>query len=1055
MLKEDFIKNTPLFAELSEDEQRAIGNRMRLENYHPAEVLYTRGGESEALYLVKEGWIKLSSDDSGTVVASLGPGSLVGEVDFFQGRPHTTTASASGQVSVWVLDNKAMAEIIREQPEIGLHLGLAFGASIIHFQPRLIARLAENSLFQSLSDRERSVIAKYLTPQSFSPSETIYRSGESPVGLFLVETGAIRLLGDTEEDYTELMAGEAFGEMAVISGKSHSNTAQAASETILWQLTPADFASLTETYPSIKTTLSRNLRSSLTVADQAYAAKVLKRIPLFKDLTEEAVRDTARLLLLRHVPAGEIIFSQGDSGDAMYVVDSGRIDAVSDEAGKRGELVARFGEGDFFGETALLTGKTRPFTAYARSDVNLWSLYRTDFDNLLIKYPQLSVALSRALLDRLGSSEDYAIEPHLKKIALLSGLSRSQLDEFSARLQPRRYQAGSSICYEGRSSNEMYFIEKGQVEHWANTVQGPLLLETLEQGDFFGEMALLSGKGHLGSAYAQVDTYIWVLTKGDFDDFVARYPSLGITFSRLLSERLEETMNRLRGAPQRGLPASTGPASRPIHVSGPHQAYRSPQPPVPPMGPSRGGSAPPVRVRPVMPPGSRSMRPALAPGPVQPPYGSRPVQPVRALPPRVYPTQGMPPVPPRPQSVPPVHSLHTQGVTPVRPGPSQPTMGMPVRPPAEVKRPKDNKRSRKVKKQQSRPVSSDRRSAKSGPQKARLQPAAPLKQLGPGPSGAETGQSALAEVRTSPPSRAALAQPRVSSNRKIQRFNTSGFSVWFANLTWGAKLRLLFILLVIIWLCGIMAPSMIIQALAASFDDGGALPGDRRSVFNQVREGGAVAAVGMLPFVETATPTPSITPTPTETPTAVPTATDTPIPTWTHTPTHTPTPTNTPTPADTPTPTSTPTRRVVVAMRPADTPTPEATPTPAVDFVLKSVRQLTACENRGKHHIFVSVVDSSGQGINGVPVKIQWAPIADGFVIAKTETKQNLKGQLEPGRIDFAMFKGTYTVEVQGGTSQIASGITPDYGTNESCGDDVQANSLFHLSFEVIFQRTF
>jgi hypothetical protein len=126
-----------------------------------------------------------------------------------------------------------------------------------------------------------------------------------------------------------------------------------------------------------------------------------------------------------------------------------------------------------------------------------------------------------------------------------------------------------------------------------------------------------------------------------------------------------------------------------------------------------------------------------------------------------------------------------------------------------------------------------------------------------------------------------------------------------------------------------------------------------------------------------------------------------------------------------------------------------------VDFVLKSVRQLTPCENRGKHHIFVHVVDAAGQGIDGVPVKIQWAPVADGFVIAKTETKQNLTSIMEPGHIDFAMFKGSYTVEVQGGTSQIATGITPDFGTNESCGADTNANSLYHLSFEVIFQRTF
>jgi hypothetical protein len=101
------------------------------------------------------------------------------------------------------------------------------------------------------------------------------------------------------------------------------------------------------------------------------------------------------------------------------------------------------------------------------------------------------------------------------------------------------------------------------------------------------------------------------------------------------------------------------------------------------------------------------------------------------------------------------------------------------------------------------------------------------------------------------------------------------------------------------------------------------------------------------------------------------------------------------------------------------------------------------------------VQDPSGQGINGVPVKVQWSPTADGFVVAKTETKTDLKGSLDPGRIDFAMFKGTYEVQIQGGTSDIATGLTPDYGTGESCGENAVANSLYHISFEVIFQRTY
>jgi CRP-like cAMP-binding protein len=1064
-LNENFIKNTPLFADLTEEEQRAIGKRLRSEDYQPNESIFIKGGESSALYLVKEGWVKLSADDKGPVVANLGPGSLLGETDFFLGRPYALTARATGNAVLLALDNNALANLIAERPEIGLHLGLAFGAGIAQYQKRLAQQLADIPLLENLSDRERSLLAQHLTPQRYFVGEAIYRSGDLPAGLFFIEQGTVRLLGESDADYTELAEGEAFGEMAVLSNKPHSNTAQAAGEVILWQLSPADFAGLTETNPSIKSNLSRNLRSSLSAADQTAAIAILKRIPLFKDLPKDALGDVARLLLLRHIPAGETVFNQGDPGEAMYIVDSGSIEAITETPGKPRELVGRFVDSDYFGETVLLTGKTRSFTAYATAPTNLWGLYRADFDHLLVKYPQLSVALSRALRESLNASDTYSIEPHLKKVALLGGLSRMQLDELSARLQPRRYQPGSAIYYEGRSSDEMYFVERGQVEHWANTLQGPLLLETLGQSDFFGEIALLSGKGHPTTAYALVETDIWVLTKRDFDDFLHRYPALAVTFTRILSERLEQTMSRLRGtAPQRGLPPGTGPAAAPPFQPGPPSSFGPPVRPVNPAPPM-----PPVRLHRVGPgPASRPMRalPPQIPSPPQPPpIHSQHTQAIKPVPRSPQPgpsphsqfTQGMPP------QRPPIHSQNTMGMPPIRPGGfSQPTQSMPVQRPEPAPGRGKSGPQKRTRKGDSRPAPAGRSKpvSKQNQPQARQERARRPTVEGPTTPRPQSQPLLLSAPQAMPQSRREgndprRMMPRSMSNRRIGQYRNS-FSVWFARRSLGAKLRLLAFLLIIIWLCGIMAPSWIIQALAANFEDNGALPGDNRSIVNQVRQEGAVGAMAALPFVETATPTPSTTPTPTETPTPTSTVTETPIPTSTPTPTNTATPTETPTPIFTPTPTSTPTRAFTRApLPPTDTPTPAATPTPDVDFALVSIRQLTPCENHGKHHIFVHVRDASGQGINGVPVKIQWAPVEDGFVIAKTETKQNLLGQLEPGHIDFAMFKGTYTVEVQGGTSQLAQGITPDYGVNEACGEDATANSLYHQSYEVIFQRTF
>ena len=199
-MKENSIKNTPLFAELTDQEQRAIGKRMRLENYKPGETLFVTGGESDTLYLIKEGWVKLSAGDNAPVVANLGPDSLVGDTDFFTGRSHSMTARCSGSVSVWALSNSDLSDIIAEHPDVGLNLGLAFGSGIVQYQARVTAQLANIPLLKELSDRERAVLAQYLSPQRYFINDAVYRSGDQPTGIFFVEKGTIRLLGETRKD---------------------------------------------------------------------------------------------------------------------------------------------------------------------------------------------------------------------------------------------------------------------------------------------------------------------------------------------------------------------------------------------------------------------------------------------------------------------------------------------------------------------------------------------------------------------------------------------------------------------------------------------------------------------------------------------------------------------------------------------------------------------------------------------------------------------------------------------------------------------------------------
>jgi putative ABC transport system ATP-binding protein len=79
---------------------------------------------------------------------------------------------------------------------------------------------------------------------------------------------------------------------------------------------------------------------------------------------------------------GEVIFRQGDVGEKFYMIRAGSVEGVRHrEDGTREEFI--LAEGDFFGEIALMKGQARNATLVARSEVDLFSLTKADFDEIL------------------------------------------------------------------------------------------------------------------------------------------------------------------------------------------------------------------------------------------------------------------------------------------------------------------------------------------------------------------------------------------------------------------------------------------------------------------------------------------------------------------------------------------------------------------------------------------------------------------------------------------------------------------------------------------------
>ncbi|GEM_PF-122518 len=128
--------------------------------------------------------------------------------------------------------------------------------------------------------------------------------------------------------------------------------------------------------------------------------EILRRITLFASCTEAQLHLVADRSRLVEYKKGELIYQEGDSAEAFYVVASGRLQVYSVTNGQK-EIYTVLHNGDTFGEISLLTGETHSATIEALNDTLVLQLEKKDFDELINQIPSLVLHLSRLLSKRL------------------------------------------------------------------------------------------------------------------------------------------------------------------------------------------------------------------------------------------------------------------------------------------------------------------------------------------------------------------------------------------------------------------------------------------------------------------------------------------------------------------------------------------------------------------------------------------------------------------------------------------------------------------------------
>lgn len=134
----------------------------------------------------------------------------------------------------------------------------------------------------------------------------------------------------------------------------------------------------------------------------------------------------------------------------------------------------------------------------------------------------------------------------LKKIPLLSELPENELTPLSQVLKDRRAPKGSYIVSAEDNGPSMMFILEGKVKVNLLSRDGKeVVVATLHEGDFFGEIAVLTGEERSANVVAITECRIFVLQKEDFDHHLATYPGLARMMLKEMAVRLKQATSKI------------------------------------------------------------------------------------------------------------------------------------------------------------------------------------------------------------------------------------------------------------------------------------------------------------------------------------------------------------------------------------------------------------------------------------------------------------------------------------------------------------------------------
>jgi CRP-like cAMP-binding protein len=133
----------------------------------------------------------------------------------------------------------------------------------------------------------------------------------------------------------------------------------------------------------------------------------LKKHFLFQDLPDDAFQIVIEKMSVHDLKKGETLFSKGDEGDALFMIDDGYLDIVTEDAQGSPLVLNQCGPGEMIGEMSLFDEQPRSASVVAHSNAHIFSLKRNAFFEILEHNPETANMIIRNISGRLRFATTY------------------------------------------------------------------------------------------------------------------------------------------------------------------------------------------------------------------------------------------------------------------------------------------------------------------------------------------------------------------------------------------------------------------------------------------------------------------------------------------------------------------------------------------------------------------------------------------------------------------------------------------------------------------------